>query len=69
MNTDQFDDLDRREEVEDAAKYRETFPQRKAEIKQRIDNLNKLLDRDPPPTYSEVSEAIDRINHPNDRRM
>lgn len=68
MNNE-FDDLDRREEVEDAAKYRETFPQRKEEIKQRVKDLNALLDREPPPTYAEVSEAIDRINHPNDRRM
>ncbi len=66
MNNNELEQL---EDAQDAERYRQEFPQRKAEILDRVQDLKKLLDRDPPPTYSEVWEAIDRINHPNDRRI
>jgi len=40
---------------------------RKTALLAAADDLKKLLDRNPPPDYMEVSEAIDKINWENDR--
>ncbi len=40
---------------------------RKAAMLAAADELKKILDRNPPPTYSEVSDAIENIAAANDR--